>query len=40
MKGKLTPLTGEIDADWLKIKDAVTKAAEESTGYKNWKNRK
>ena len=40
LKGKLTPLTGEIDADWLKIKEATTKAAEESLGYKKWKNRK
>jgi hypothetical protein len=40
MKGKLTPLTGEIDTDWLKIKEAITKAAEESVGYKNRKNRK
>jgi len=40
LKGKLTPLTGEIDPDWLKIKEAITKAAEESIGYKKWKNRK
>ena len=40
MKGKLTPLTGEIDADWLKIKEAITKAAEKSLGYKKWKSRK
>jgi len=40
LKGKLTPLTGEIDTDWLKIKEAITKAAEENTGYKKWKNRK
>ena len=40
LKGKLTPLTGEIDGDWLKITEAITKAAEESLGYKNWKNRK
>jgi len=40
LKGKLTPLTGEIDTDWLKIKEAITKAAEESRGYKKWKNRK
>ena len=32
LTGKLTPLTGEIDTDWLKIKEAVTKAAEESIG--------
>jgi len=32
LKGKLTPLIGEIDADWLKIKEAITKAAEESMG--------
>jgi len=40
LKGKLTPLTGEIDTDWLKIKEAITKAAEESIGYKKWNNRK
>jgi len=40
LKGKLTPLTGEIDTDWLKIKEAVTKAAEESIRCKKWKNRK
>jgi len=40
LKGKLTPLTGEIDVDWLKIKEAITKAAEESIGYKKWKNRR
>jgi len=40
LKGKLTPLTGETDADWLKIKEVITKAAEESIGYKKWKNRK
>jgi UDP-2,3-diacylglucosamine pyrophosphatase LpxH len=40
MKEKLTPLTGEIEADFLKIKEAITKAAEESIGYKKWKNRK
>jgi hypothetical protein len=40
LKGKLTPLTGEIETDWLKIKEAITKAAEESVGYKKWKNRK
>jgi hypothetical protein len=39
-KGKLTPLTGEIDADWLKIKEAITKATEESLGYKKGQNRK
>jgi hypothetical protein len=33
LKGKLTPLTGEIDADWLKIKEAITKAAEEGISY-------
>jgi hypothetical protein len=40
MKGKLTPLTGEIDTDWLKIKDDITKAAEKIIGYKKWKKRK
>ena len=38
LKGKLTPLTGQIDAEWLKIRDAITKAAEEIIGYKKWKN--
>jgi len=40
LKGKLTPLTGEIDTDWLKTKEAITKSAEENIGYKKWKNRK
>ena len=40
MKGKLTPLRGEIGTDWLKIEEAITKAAEESIGYTKWKNRK
>jgi len=40
LKGKLTPLTGEIDTDWMKIKEDITTAAEESIGYKKWKNRK
>ena len=40
LKGKLTPLTGEIDTDWMKIKEAITKAAAEIIGYKKWKNRK
>jgi len=40
LKKKLTPLTGEIDADWLKIKEAITKAAEEVIRYKKWKNRR
>jgi len=40
LKGKLTSLTGEVDAERLKIKEAITKAAEESIGYKKWKNRK
>jgi len=34
LEGKLTPLTGEIDTDWMEIKEAITKAAEESIGYK------
>ena len=38
LKGKLTLLTGEIDTDWLKIREAITKAAEESIGHKKWKN--
>ena len=40
LKGKLTPLTGETETDWLKIKEAITKTAEESIGYRKWKNRK
>jgi len=28
-----------MDTDWLKIKEAINKAAEESIGYKKWKNR-
>jgi hypothetical protein len=38
LKEELTPLTREIDTDWLKIKAAITKAAEESVGYKKRKN--
>jgi hypothetical protein len=38
LKGKLKPLTGETDADWLKIEEAITKAAEKSIGYKKWKS--
>jgi hypothetical protein len=33
LKGKLIPLTGEIDADWLRIKEVINKAAEESISY-------
>jgi len=40
LKGKLTPLSGETGTDWLKIRDAITKAVEESIRYKWWKNRK
>jgi hypothetical protein len=41
-RNRLTPLTGEreIDTGWLKIKETITKAAEESLGCKKWKNRK
>jgi hypothetical protein len=35
---KVHLLEQEIDADWLKIKEAITKAAEESIGYKKQKN--
>jgi len=35
LKGKPTLLTGEMDSDWLKIKEAITKAAEGSMGYRN-----
>ena len=38
LKSKLTPLTGETEADWLKNKETITKAAEESIGYEKWKN--
>ena len=37
LKVKLTPLSGNIDTDWLKIKE-TTKAAEEIIGYKKWIN--
>jgi len=40
LKSKLTPLTGEIEAEWLKNKETITEAAEESIGYEKWKNRK
>jgi primase-polymerase (primpol)-like protein len=39
LKEKLTPITGNVDTDWLKIKQAIIEAAEESIGYKKWKNR-
>ena len=29
-----------MDTDWLKINEAINKAAEESIGYKTWENRK
>jgi len=29
LKGKFTPLTGEIDTDWLKIKEAITNSRRE-----------
>ena len=29
-----------MDTDWMKIKETITKAAEESIGYKKWNNRK
>jgi hypothetical protein len=37
---KLTPVTGNVETDWLKIKQAITKTAEESTEYKKLKNQK
>jgi hypothetical protein len=40
LKEKLTPITGNVDKDWLKIKQAITEVAEESTGYKKQKNQK
>jgi hypothetical protein len=40
LKVKLTPITGNVDTDWLKIKQAITEAVEESIGYKKRKNRK
>jgi hypothetical protein len=40
LKGKLTLITGNVDTDWLKIKQAIIEAAVESTGYKKLKNRK
>jgi hypothetical protein len=40
LKEKLTPITGNVDTDWLKIKQAIIEAAEESMGYKKRKNRK
>ena len=33
LTGKLKLLTGEIDTDWLKIKEVITKTAEEGIGY-------
>jgi hypothetical protein len=40
LKGKLTPLTGEMDTEWLKIKKAITRAEAESVRYRKWMNRK
>jgi hypothetical protein len=35
LKGELTPVTGKVHKDCLEIKQAITEAAEETTGYKN-----
>jgi hypothetical protein len=40
LKEKLTPITGNVNTDWLKIKQAIIEAAEESIGYKKRKNQK
>jgi hypothetical protein len=40
LKEKLTPITGDVDTDWLKIIQVIIEAAEGSTGYKKLKNRK
>jgi hypothetical protein len=40
LKEKLTPITGNVNTDWLKIKQAIIEAAEESIRYKKQKNQK
>jgi hypothetical protein len=40
VKRNPTTLPVEIDTDWLKFKDHITKPAEKIIGYKKWKNRK
>jgi len=37
---KLTPVTGKVETDWLKIKQAINETAEERIGYKKLKNQK
>jgi len=31
---KLTPITKQVERDWLKIKQAINETAKESIGYK------
>jgi len=35
LKGKLTQLTGEIDTDWLEIKEAITKQQKRTKGIRS-----
>ena len=37
---KVAPMTGKVEIDWLKIKQAINETAEESIGYKKLKNQK
>jgi hypothetical protein len=40
LKERITPITGNVDTDWLKTKQSIIDTAEESIGYKKQKNRK
>lgn len=40
LKNKLKPSTGDIEEDWLHLKQAIMEAAFESLGYKQIKNKK
>jgi len=36
----VTAITGKVEIDWLKIKQAINETAEESIGYNKLKNQK
>jgi hypothetical protein len=36
----VTAITGKVERDWLKIKQAINETAEEGIGYKKLKNQK
>jgi tRNA(Ser,Leu) C12 N-acetylase TAN1 len=33
LKEKVIPITGEVEIEWLKIKQAINETAEESIGF-------